>query len=91
MTAGTLGSMYSTVEGVLDQTIRHLNESNPFGKGDSAEGKQFMEFMAKLEELKSGAKPFTMILDDPLSNCFIYNPNAPQDDPQIQVEVYDRT
>lgn len=48
-------------------------------------------FLAKLNELKEGNKPFTLILDDPLSNCFIYNPTAPEEDPQIQVEVYDRT
>lgn len=48
-------------------------------------------FLAKLNELKEGNKPFTLILDDPLSNCFIYNPIAPEEDPQIQVEVYDRT
>jgi len=30
-------------------------------------------------------------LDDPLANCFIYNPSAPEDDPKIEVEVYDRT
>ena len=37
------------------------------------------------------AVKFTFVLDDPLSNCFIYNPNAPEDDPQIEVEVYERT
>lgn len=41
--------------------------------------------------LAAGETPFTFILDDPLSNCFIYNPTAPVDDPQIDVEVYDRT
>ena len=41
--------------------------------------------------MKTGDQPFTFILDDPLSNCFIYNPNAPEDDPRIKVEIYDRT
>ena len=35
--------------------------------------------------------PFTIELDDPLSNCFIYNPLAPEDDPQIIITVYTRT
>ena len=47
--------------------------------------------MKKLTALKDGEEKFTIILDDPLSNCFIYNPNAPEDDPQIKVEVYERT
>ena len=50
-----------------------------------------MEFIAKLKTFKEGNEPFTLVLDDPLSNCFIYNPNAPEDDPQITVEVYNRT
>jgi zinc finger protein len=91
MMPGTLGSMYSTVEGLLDQTIRHLKESNPFGKGDSKDNNDFMNFLGKLEMLKEGNTQFTLVLDDPLSNCFIYNPMAPEDDPQITVEVYERT
>lgn len=88
---GTLGSMYTTIEGILDKIITHLDDTNPFGKGDSAYNKKFMFFLDKLRELKEGDKPFTIILDDPLSNCFIYNPMAPEDDPQITVEVYERT
>lgn len=41
--------------------------------------------------MKDGERPFTFILDDPLSNCFIYNPQAPEDDPQIKIEIYERT
>lgn len=88
---GTQGSMYTTMEGLLDQIITHLADTNPFGSGDSDTNAKFIEFLDKLKVLKEGAKPFTVILDDPLSNCFIYNPNAPEDDPQITVEIYERT
>jgi zinc finger protein len=88
---GTLGSVYTTVEGMMDKIITHLDDNNPFGHGDSATNQQFQVFLAKMEELKSGNKPFTIILDDPISNCFIYNPHAPEDDPQIEVLVYERT
>ena len=37
------------------------------------------------------AEPFTVVLDDALSNCFIYNPKAPDNDPQIEITIYDRT
>ena len=77
LTPGTMGSMYSTVEGLLDQTLTHLKDSNPFSKGDSTDCAKFDEFLAKMEKLKEGNTPFTLILDDPLSNCFIYNPIAP--------------
>jgi len=88
---GTLGSVYTTVEGLVDKIAEHLSNVNPFGQGDSVQNQKLMEFLAKMEYLKTGKQPFTFVLDDPLSNCFIYNPNAPEDDPQIQIEVYERT
>lgn len=33
---GTLGSMYTTVEGIMQKIIDHLVEVNPFTRGDSA-------------------------------------------------------
>lgn len=36
MAPGTLGSHYTTVEGLLDKIIDNLVENNPFGVGDSA-------------------------------------------------------
>lgn len=50
-----------------------------------------MKFLDSLEDLKNFKRPFTVILDDALSNCFIYNPYAPEADPQVEVTVYDRT
>ena len=50
-----------------------------------------MELMSKLKDMKSGKTTFTLVLDDPLSNCFIYNPNAPNDVPQIKITIYERT
>ena len=88
---GTLGSMYTTMEGLLDNISTHLSDTNPFGSGDSDTNLKFLEFIDRLKMLQAGEKPFTVILDDPLSNCFIYNPHAPADDPQIHVEVYSRT
>ena len=92
LTPGTLGSVYTTIEGMLTKACDQLDETNPFSKGDSRQDAgDFQAFIGRLKTLIEGNTPFTLILDDPLSNCFIYNPNAPEDDPQIQVEVYDRT
>lgn len=33
---------------------------------------------------------FTIVLDDPAGNCFIYNPSAPLADPQITIDEYER-
>lgn len=81
---GTNGSMYTTVEGLLDQIRTHLTDVNPFGSGDSKTNETFLKFLDSMDELKEGRKfPFTIILDDPISNCFIQNPFAPEEDPQI--------
>lgn len=81
MAPGTLGGVYTTVEGLIDKVATNLEDNNPFGVGDSATNKKYMEFLKKLRDLKDNFTPFTLILDDALSSCFIYNPFAPNDDP----------
>lgn len=94
MSAGSMGSFYTTVEGLFDKILEALKEKNPF-VGDSA-GSEHMEkwnaFLAKTEAMKQGdVLPFTLELDDPLDNCFILNPLYPNPDPSVVVEEYPRT
>lgn len=42
-------------------------------------------------QVKSGGRNFTLILDDPLANSYIQNIYAPDPDPNLMVEMYDRT
>ena len=92
MAPGSLDSMYTTVEGLLDKLYDSLKENNPFGMGDSAANTKYLEFLNSLIELKEFKRgPFKLVMDDALSNCFIYNPNAPEVDPQVEVTVYERT
>jgi zinc finger protein len=81
MAPGTLGGLYTTVEGLIEKVASNLEDNNPFGVGDSATNRTYLDFLKRLRELTSGKVPFTLILDDALSNCFIYNPFAPEDDP----------
>lgn len=91
MDAGSLGSLYSTVEGLIMKAHTELELSNPFGAGDSKDSGLFLKFLEDLNELRSGKKPFTLVLDDPADNCFIYNQFAPEDDPKIIIEPYERS
>lgn len=91
MGAGTLGSVYTTIEGLLAKLLDELAANNPFGQGDSAGDRKFTDFMASVQALKDGNKPFTLILDDAAGNCFVYNPTAPEKDPKITIEEYERT
>jgi len=91
MEPGSLGSVYTTVEGLLVKLIDELTNNNPFGGGDSATDRKFLDFLDRLGEFKDGKKPFTLILDDAADNCFIYNPDAPNEDPHVEVHIYERT
>ena len=92
MAPGSLGSCYTTVEGLLSKLIEELEKNNPFGKGDSKMDNKFMDFIKQLQDLKEGKKPFTLVLDDPAGNCFIYSEiNPPEKDPKITREDYERT
>jgi len=90
---GSLGGVFSTVEGVLEKMLESLEGDNPF-VGDSSDPNyksNFTAFIDKLKACKEGKMPFTMILRDPLSNCFIQNPNHPQPDPIVTAVEYERT
>ena len=91
LSPGTLGSKFTTVEGMLDSIITHLS-SSPFIVGDSADKEkknQIDDLVKTLQLYKKGETPFTMILDDPLSNSHIQNPHVPDADPQLLEETYE--
>ena len=44
------------------------------------------------EEREDASQPeFTLIIDDPLANSYVQNPYAPDEDPNMVVEVYERS
>ncbi|TFY83300.1 hypothetical protein EWM64_g714 [Hericium alpestre] len=81
---GTLGGRFTTLEGILDQIYEELSEK-AFVTGDSGTTDAFESFLAKLKLIKNVEKPFTLILDDPLSNSHLQNPYAPDPDPNMTV------
>ena len=42
-------------------------------------------------QVKNAEHPFTLILDDPLANSYLQNLYAPDPDPNMTIESYDRT
>lgn len=90
---GTLGGRFTTLEGLLNQVYEELDE-RAFARGDAAqrEGASEIEvFLDKLKKVREVLMPYTVILDDPLNNSYIQNLYAPDDDPNMQVEVYERS
>lgn len=94
MSPGSLGSFYTTVEGLLDKILDNIKVKNPF-VGDSTDivqSQNFQNFLDKMEKMKNGEMlPFTLELDDTMDNCFILNPFYPNKDPSVVVEEYERT
>ena len=41
----------------------------------------------KIEDMMTGSVPFTMILEDPLSNSFLQNPYHPEEDKNVKVVI----
>lgn len=91
---GTLGGRFTTLEGLLTQITEELNVRVPFVMGDSADADRkaaFASLIANLKEICEGRRECTIILDDPMANSYLQNLWAPDEDPNILVEEYERT
>ncbi|KAI9770586.1 MAG: nucleolar zinc-finger protein [Geoglossum simile] len=99
---GTLGGRFTTVEGLLTH-IRDDLRSNIYDMdgrphtcilGDSLDegSKSKWElFFTNLDLAIKAEKKFTIILEDPLAASYVQSLTAPDPDPQITIENYDRT
>jgi zinc finger protein len=100
---GTLGGRFTTLEGLLNEIYNELS-TKVFRTGDSAhagigqqgldvnkEERKFEDFLSGLKECMSASRPFTLILDDPVSNSYLQNLYAPDPDPNMIIEEYERT
>lgn len=89
---GTLGGRFTTIEGILDQIYDELS-GKLFSSGDSVSEDHagLQKFLSNLKDVKSASRPFTLILDDPLSNSYLQNLYAPDPDPNMVIESYERT
>ncbi|KAK7686458.1 hypothetical protein QCA50_010682 [Cerrena zonata] len=86
--AGTLGGRFTTLEGILDQVYEELSVKvfvDTKTDDGAVEG-----FLAKLKECKNAERQFTIILDDPLANSYLQNLYAPDPDPNMTIETYER-
>ncbi len=97
---GTMGGRFTTVEGLLTQ-IRDDLHSSIFDVGDEEgsggdsmpkEKKQgWGVFFTQLDKAIHGEIQYTIIMEDPLSSSYIQSLTAPDPDPQIRTEEYERT
>eukprot|EP00123_Amoebidium_parasiticum_P001203 comp12250_c0_seq1/m.7044 comp12250_c0_seq1/g.7044 ORF comp12250_c0_seq1/g.7044 comp12250_c0_seq1/m.7044 type:complete len:479 (-) comp12250_c0_seq1:94-1530(-) len=91
---GVDGCKFTTLEGILTTIKERLTVDNPFFSGDSApneHGVGMKKFIYDLDEAIAGRLPFTFIMDDPTSNSYLQNLYAPDPDPEMTIEDYERT
>ncbi|KAI8340256.1 ZPR1 zinc-finger domain-containing protein [Chlamydoabsidia padenii] len=94
LTPGTLGGRFTTVEGLLRQVHTELEE-RAFSHGDSTSEDakaKWDSFLASLNQVADGSRlDVTLVVDDPLSNSYLQNLYAPDDDPEMTIEEYERS
>jgi len=91
---GTLGGRFTTLEGLLRQAYEQLwgRVYNPESDSSTSDEKEkFGAFLEKMKDAVEGKAPFTLIMDDPLAASYIQNLYAPDPDPNMTIEDYERT
>lgn len=97
---GTLGGRFTTVEGLLRQVRDDLHQQIfDIGDGVGAGGdslplqvkENWSKFFENVDTAIKGEAKFTLILTDPLASSYVQNLCAPEEDPQIAIEDYERT
>lgn len=88
---GTLGGVFTTVEGLLEKLTDHFRQNNQFVDSDKEFGERIALLLKDLDEMREGKRKFTMILVDPLAHSFIANPNHPNPDKNVKIEFRPRT
>lgn len=87
-----LHSRIFTSPHTLDPATVTATFSNEGGDSlDPASRERWIVFFDKLREAKEGKRQFTLILEDPLGTSYLQNLYAPDPDPAMTVEEYQRT
>ena len=91
---GTLGGRFTTLEGLLRQVYDEL-ESRVFSQTSDSMDEQtkqnWIDFFSNLKSAIEGKVKFTVIMQDPLAGSYIQNVYAPDPDPNMKIEDYERT
>jgi len=87
--SGSLTSSFTTVEGLVKNLVESL-ENSPFTFGDSDDKVKMEAFLESLNKLLETCE-FTLVIDDPLANSFIFALDGDKPDDQLEILDYERT
>lgn len=91
---GTLGGRFTTIEGLLSQVHEELQSKVFSGTSDSMDETtkaNWVIFLSRLQDAIDGKMEFTMVMIDPLAASYIQNVYAPDPDPNMTTEDFERT
>lgn len=94
LTPGTLGGRFTTIEGLLTQVTEELHSRVFTQTSDSMDEEtkgRWTIFFARLQDAIEGKIPFSIKMVDPMASSYIQNVYAPDADPEMTVEDYERT
>ncbi|XP_066463091.1 zinc finger protein ZPR1 [Eleutherodactylus coqui] len=94
MGMGALGGKFTTLEGLLKDIRDLVVDKNPFTLGDSTTSdrkEKLQEFGKKIDQILEGQMKVHFVLDDPAGNSYLQNVYAPEEDPEMNVEKYERS
>ena len=94
LTCGALGGRFTTIEGLLHQVKDQLESINPFSLGDSATGSsanKMSEVIQGIQNIIDHKSLVELIVEDPAGNSYIQNVYAPDEDPHLTIEHYERS
>ena len=92
----SIGGRFTTLEGIFMTLKTQLTSIiMPFSGGDSraanSDENHMTSFVDIISKVLAGEKMVTVVLDDPAGNCYLQNVYAPEPDPNLFIEHYERT
>ncbi|XP_065563661.1 zinc finger protein ZPR1-like [Artemia franciscana] len=92
--SGILCGRFTTLEGLLVSIKELIITNDPLISGDSAKNDiklKVEEFSKKLDDVLACKIPVHIVLDDPSGNSYIQNYYAPEPDPEMNIDHYERS
>ncbi|KAK9457293.1 ZPR1 zinc-finger domain-containing protein [Dipodascopsis uninucleata] len=94
LTPGTLGGRFTTLEGLLREVYEELDSrvfNETYDSMDEERINRWKTFLQGLQDAIDGKRKFTLIMEDPLAASYLQNVYAPDPDPNMTIEEYERT
>merc|ERR1712179_508975 len=88
---------FTTLEGLLTNVLEQIEKNSLFGSSVSGDAmapdikERMQEFKRKYRDCIDGKTKFRVVLDDPAGNSYMQNVYAPEEDPEMKIETYERS